>query len=101
MGVINCPQQGGFHLSQQILTGYTYTLGLSVGGVVTGSSHGNYHATVDPMITSDPSVANAGLYSLSLSDGIGAAAKPEPSSWLLIGAGLVALQAKRFRRFRI
>jgi hypothetical protein len=92
-----CPQAGAFNLSEQVLSGYTYTLGLSVGGVVQGAARGNYSATVDPMITIDPSFANAGLYSLSISDGIGtaSAAVPEPSSLLPLGAGLLGFMLLR------
>lgn len=97
VNVTNCPQQpGGFHLQEPILSGYTYSIGLVAGGVVQGSAHGNYSVMVDPSITIDPSFANAGLYSISFSDGIGAAESvPEPASLSLVGIALAGLLASR------
>jgi hypothetical protein len=56
-------------------------------------------AFIDPMFSIDPSFANAGLYSIVTSDGIGngggtsAPGVPEPSAWALMLVGFGALGA--------
>ncbi|HEX2818346.1 MAG TPA: PEP-CTERM sorting domain-containing protein, partial [Phenylobacterium sp.] len=57
-------------------------------------------ADADPFIFVDPSFANAGLYSIVVSEGVGNALPttspvPEPSSWLLLIGGFTGVAALR------
>lgn len=60
-------------------------------------------ALIDPIFSIDPSFANAGLYSIITSDGIGnggAGGVPEPSVWalMLVGFGTLGAALRRRRR---
>jgi hypothetical protein len=66
------------------------------------SPDGPAQASVDPWIFVDPSVADAGQYSIVLSDGVSnglPAGVPEPAAWamLLVGAGLAGGMVRRRR----
>lgn len=63
-------------------------------------------ASVDPMIYIDPGFADANLYTLELSPGVGNAdpsslGAPEPSSWMLAGLGVIGLAFGTHRRRRL
>jgi hypothetical protein len=60
-------------------------------------------AYADPRIYVDPSFANAGAYSIALSDGVGngmAAPVPEPSSLVLMLGGIGLVGCAAWRRMR-
>jgi hypothetical protein len=89
-----------FTIHEQVVSGEEWTILISAGGVA-GTS-GNYHAFVDPVITIDPSFAQASDYSLifsaDVSPGVGGPASvPEPGTLALIGGGLTMLIARRRR----
>ncbi|MGC1106261.1 MAG: PEP-CTERM sorting domain-containing protein [Candidatus Acidiferrales bacterium] len=60
------------------------------GGGITGPS-GTWFASVDPMITINPSFADASEFSLEFSAGPMTSTTPEPGTFLLLGSGLLGL----------
>jgi hypothetical protein len=67
-----------------------YDLSLMASGGATEGS-GSWSASVDPEVTINPSFAPAGDYTLEFSAGPLSSVVPEPSSSLLLGAGMLVL----------
>jgi hypothetical protein len=74
-------------------------LTVTASAVASGSSGERALATADPFVFIDPQFADAGLYSIVVSDGVGnVAAVPEPATHALFGSSLALLALVRFSR---
>ena len=94
---------GGFddELALTLTSGSAERVFLQIIVSASSNSAGNATASIDPFIFVDPSFANAGDYTITVSDGVANAPPvPEPSAWALSLACLGALGAVRSRRRR-
>lgn len=92
---------GTFLIHEQVLADFEWTILISAAGAA-GTS-GSYFTFIDPVITIDPSFAQASDFSLivssDVSQGVGGdtTTVPEPSTLALLGGGFTALIARRRR----
>ena len=86
---LDCASTGPFTLTASLMSGPLYYVHASA-TVVTGP---NSSASIDPLITIDPAFPQADQFTLVSSPGVftTATAVPEPTSALLVAAGLLAI----------
>jgi hypothetical protein len=103
----SCTEEGDFGgaLSVMAESGQFNTIHLTAGSEEAFSLGGTAGASADPLITIDPSFANAAEYSIVVSPGVAnalppAMAVPEPSIWAMMLIGFSGLSYAGYRRAR-
>jgi len=94
---------GGFddELALTLTSGSAERVFLQIIVSASSTSGGSASASIDPFIFVDPSFANAGDYTITVSDGVANVSPvPEPSAWALSLAAVGGLGAVRSRRRR-
>jgi hypothetical protein len=99
----SCPSGNSFNGTLHLLStsGAARQLTIFIGAEEGFSTGGNVTASADPYIFIDPAFADASLYQIEVSDGIGnelAPAVPEPSTWAMLILGFAGIGFMACRR---